>query len=59
MFIFAIFQVSGVGLLSVNAYIVAVAAMILDKLDVLHEHAAGTAAGVIDELADFEIRRMY
>lgn len=41
----------GVGLLSVNAYIVAVAAMVLDKLDALHEHAAGTAAGVIDALA--------
>ena len=33
----------GVGLLSVNAYIVAVAAMVLDKLDALHEHAAGAS----------------
>lgn len=41
----------GVGLLSVNAYIVAVAAMVLDKLDALHEHAAGAAAGVINALA--------
>ena len=41
----------GVGLLSVNAYIVAVAAMVLDKLDALHEHAAGAAARVIDAFA--------
>ena len=41
----------GVGLLSVNAYVVAVATVVLDKLDALHEHAAGTAAGVIDALA--------
>ena len=41
----------GVGLLSVNAYVVAVAAVVLNKLDALHEHAAGTAAGVIDALA--------
>ena len=41
----------GVGLLSVNAYIVAVTAVILDKLDALHEHTAGTAAGVIDAFA--------
>lgn len=41
----------GVGLLSVNAYIVAVAAVVLNKLDALHEHAAGTAAGVIDAFA--------
>lgn len=41
----------GVGLLSVNAYVVAVAAVVLDKLDALHEHAAGTAAGVIDAFA--------
>ena len=40
-----------VGLLSVNTYVVAVAAMVLDKLDALHEHATGTAAGVIDALA--------
>ena len=41
----------GVGLLAVNTYVVAVAAMVLDKLDALHEHAAGTAAGVIDAFA--------
>lgn len=41
----------GVGLLSVNAYIVAVTAVILYELDALHEHAAGTTAGVIDALA--------
>ena len=41
----------GVGLLSVNAHVVAVATMVLDKLDALHEHAAGTAAGVIDAFA--------
>ena len=41
----------GVGLLSVNAYVVAVATMVLNKLDALHEHAAGTAAGVIDAFA--------
>ena len=40
-----------VGLLSVNTYVVAVAAVVLDKLDALHEHAARTAAGVIDALA--------
>ena len=41
----------GVGLLSVNTYVVAVATVVLDKLDALHEHAAGTAAGVIDAFA--------
>lgn len=41
----------GVGLLSVHAYVVAVAAVVLDKLDALHEHATGTAAGVIDAFA--------
>lgn len=41
----------GVGLLSVNAYIVAVAAVILYELDALHEHAAGAAARVIDAFA--------
>lgn len=41
----------GVGLLPVNAYVVAVATMVLNKLDALHEHAAGTAAGVIDAFA--------
>ncbi len=41
----------GVGLLAVNAYVVAVAAVVLDKLDALHEHAAGTAARVIDAFA--------
>lgn len=40
----------GVGFLSVNAYIVAVAAVILYELDALHEHAAGAAAGVINAL---------
>ena len=41
----------GVGLLSVNAYVVAVAAVVLNELDALHEHAAGTAARVIDAFA--------
>lgn len=40
----------GVGLLSVNAYVVAVTAVILYELDALHEHAAGAAAGVINAL---------
>ncbi len=41
----------GVGLLSVNTYVVAVAAMVLDKLDALHEHAPGAAARVINAFA--------
>lgn len=38
--------------------VLAVHHVVQDKLDALHEHAAGTAAGVIDALADFEIRAM-
>lgn len=48
---FSHFPGVGIGFLSVNAYIVAVATVVLNKLDALHEHAAGTAAGVIDAFA--------
>lgn len=41
----------GVGLLAVNAYVVAVAAVVLNEFDALHEHAAGAAARVIDAFA--------
>ena len=41
----------GVGFLSVNADVVTVAAVVLDKLDALHEHAAGTTAGVVNAFA--------
>ena len=41
----------GVGFLSIDAYVVAVAAVVLDELDALHEHAAGAAAGVINAFA--------